>query len=172
MTDERRHRLFEEGRPTALWLARQFYLPGGEPDDVRQVALIALWEATASYDPAKWPFLSFVRTVVTRRLKDAIRMGNGQKHKPMNERASNHVHDDDDDGDLDLIDTLTDHRDAYTAMIGRLELHELTVAFAELTPLEHAGMVRAVNGVPCVGDKRVDNAIQRARRKLRDRIAA
>ena len=53
-------------RPIALGLAREYRVPGMDPDDVHQEALIALWEACRAYDrekpkcrraPRKAPFL-------------------------------------------------------------------------------------------------------------------
>ena len=40
-------------RPIALGLAREYRVPGMDPDDVRQEALIALWEACRAYDREK-----------------------------------------------------------------------------------------------------------------------
>ena len=40
-------------RPIALGLAREYRVPGMDPGDVHQEALIALWEACRAYDREK-----------------------------------------------------------------------------------------------------------------------
>jgi RNA polymerase sigma factor (sigma-70 family) len=58
----RRLALFESCRPLALWLAGKAARrwPGLEDDDLRQVALLALWGATLTYDPDRGPFRAMV----------------------------------------------------------------------------------------------------------------
>ena len=50
-----------------------------DPDDVRQEALIALWEAARAHDKTKAPFPPFARLVIKRRLRDRLQAATRQK---------------------------------------------------------------------------------------------
>ena len=66
-------------RPIALGLAREYRVPGMDPDDVRQEALVALWEACRAYDREKGTFPPFARLVINRRLTDLLRAATREK---------------------------------------------------------------------------------------------
>ena len=59
-------------RKIALAIAPEYRIPGLEPDDVRQEALVALWEACGDHDEKKGPFPAFARLVIHRRLRDLL----------------------------------------------------------------------------------------------------
>lgn len=63
----------DEYRSLARALTRGLFIPGGDDQDVEQLALIALWEADKRYDPSRGvPFGAFATEVIRRRLADAI----------------------------------------------------------------------------------------------------
>jgi len=66
--------LFLKHRPVALAIAKGFYLPGSTEDDVRQEAMIGLWEATGTWDKEKGKFVTFARSVISNHLTDCLRV--------------------------------------------------------------------------------------------------
>ena len=71
--------LWTKNRPIALAIAREWRIPGLDPDDVRQEALVALWEAARKYDKTKGTFPPFARLVVKRRLSTLLQAATRQK---------------------------------------------------------------------------------------------
>jgi RNA polymerase sigma factor (sigma-70 family) len=65
--------LWTRNRPVELGIARDYRIPGLDPDDIRQEALVALWEACRAYDNTKGKLPTFARTVIHRRLTDLLR---------------------------------------------------------------------------------------------------
>lgn len=66
-------------RPIALAIAREWRIPGMDLDDVRQEALVALWEAGKAYDQTKGAFPSFARLVIKRRMRDRLQAATRMK---------------------------------------------------------------------------------------------
>lgn len=73
--------LWTKHRGIAIGIANEYRIPGMDPDDVRQEALIGLWEAARAYDPSVGPFAAFARTVVTRRCVDLLRASGRGKQR-------------------------------------------------------------------------------------------
>ena len=71
--------LWTKNRTIALAIATEWRIPGMDPDDVRQEALVALWEAARAHDKTKGPFPPFARLVVKRRLRDRLQAATRQK---------------------------------------------------------------------------------------------
>lgn len=71
--------LWTKNRGIALGIAPEWRIPGLDPDDVRQEALIALWEAARCHDREKGPFPPFARLVIQRRLRDLLQAATRQK---------------------------------------------------------------------------------------------
>jgi RNA polymerase sigma factor (sigma-70 family) len=65
--------LFTKHRWLATVIAREWFIPGADSDDVQQEATIGLWEAATSYDPVKGPFKPFANLVIRRRLADCLK---------------------------------------------------------------------------------------------------
>lgn len=146
-TTDRRPALWTRHRGIALGIAADYRIPRLDPDDVRQEALVALWEATGVYDPARGTFPALARTVVHRHLRDLLQAATRLKRTA------------DFDREVDPMDV----RDRIAA---RLQLVDL--ARAHLTPTERKAIRDHVNGAPTKSSRRHGNALQRARRKLRD----
>lgn len=164
-------------RPVATAIARSWGpIAGLDEDDVEQEALIALMEAHVNYDPERAvPFHLFADKVIRLRLCDIETKANRQKHRPLNTAIV--VVKGPDGQDIPMLELLphrvpTPHRIA----IGRETLHELADAIEhQLTPAERLAIRGVLNGVEYrdlaasfeAGERGVDNAVQRARRKLR-----
>lgn len=141
--------LWTKHRPLALMLARDYHLPGSDADDVRQEALIALWEAARTHDPARSSFPYWARTVIRRHLADCVRVATSGRARLLTDAVR-------DDTKIESFD----HP-------GRDEVRAIVGAAASLSAPERAALVRIIDGTPLEG-KADDNLRYRVRRKLRD----
>ena len=71
--------LWTKNRKIALAIAPEWRIPHMDADDVRQEALIALWEAARCHDKTKGPFPPFARLVIGRRMRDLLQAATRQK---------------------------------------------------------------------------------------------
>jgi RNA polymerase sigma factor (sigma-70 family) len=140
--------LWTRHRRIAAQVASDFRIPGFDTDDVRQEALIALWEAARSYDPQRGPFPPWARRVITARLTDLLRVHTKRGQAPR------HVE-------------LHDIFEAPDGSAGVDAVRRVVATLPSLTDLEREALACVLNGDAYTGDKRIDNAAQRARRKLR-----
>lgn len=144
--------------------------PGLEVADVEQEAMIAVLEASQRYDADRGvPFPRFADTVIRLRLNDLHARVARQKHVPLN-TAVVVVHGPDGQ-EIQMLELLAARTPGpYRIVAARETLGELAAAIrSDLTPMERRSLAGVVNGVPYdeIGDRRsVDNAVQRARRKL------
>lgn len=81
-------------------VARRYFVPGGDHDDVRQQAMIGFWKAVRDFTPdAGASFPSFSRTCMQRQVITAVKAANRMKHSPLNEsdRIAHHDAEHDED---------------------------------------------------------------------------
>lgn len=71
--------LWTKHRPIALAIAAEWRIPHLDADDVRQEALVALWEAARCHDKTRGPFPPFARMVVKRRMRDLLQSATRMK---------------------------------------------------------------------------------------------
>lgn len=160
MTDQR----FTDHLGLAYWIADQHYLPGGDRDDVRQEAAIALWQAVCDYQPGHGTtFKTFANLVIYRRLAAAIKNANRGKHLVLTRSAR--VTTDADGQPVDLVELLPG-RDMVDDIADRHELHRIRLAATRLTTRERQALGWILDGKNYRGRKDIDNAADRARRKL------
>lgn len=84
-----------------LSVARRYFVPGGDHEDVRQQAMIGFWKAVRDYsDDAGAAFPSFARTCMKRQVITAVKAANRMKHSPLTEsdRIAHHDADPGEDG--------------------------------------------------------------------------
>jgi len=152
-------------------VAWSFYIPGYDREDVTQEAMLGLIEAAHNYDPALGAFPPFAATVIRRRLYDRITAEQTEK------RLANHRIADDitaENGDtINPVDLLhAANTDPATIYEQREPVRYAIAALPALSPIERASLTAVINGRPYVvdgvKDKQADNALQRARRKLRE----
>ena len=82
-------------------VARRYYVPGGDHEDVRQQAMIGFWKAVRDYsDSAGAAFPSFARTCMQRQVITAVKAANRMKHSPLTEadRIAHHDTEHSDEG--------------------------------------------------------------------------
>lgn len=65
-------------------VARRYFVPGGDGDDVRQQAMIGFWKAVRDYSPTGGSsFVTFARTCMQRQVVTAVRAATRHKHAPL-----------------------------------------------------------------------------------------
>lgn len=165
---------------------QSLYLLGGETEDLIQEGMIGLFQAVNDYDFGRdASFFTFADLCVTRKIYNAIKASNEKKHSFLNnyvsiyygneneeksegtallERLSN-----DDDGDPEKI-----------ALMGELKEELINAIEKELTELERENFLLYLTGMTSSevarvlgrSPKETDNAIQRAKLKLKKKINA
>jgi RNA polymerase sporulation-specific sigma factor len=81
-------------------VARRYFVPGGDHDDVRQQAMIGFWKAVRDFTgDAGASFPSFARTCMQRQVITAVKAANRMKHSPLNDsdRIAHHDAEHDED---------------------------------------------------------------------------
>lgn len=138
--------LYTKHLPIALGIARDYFIPGADREDVRQEARIALWEACRCYDRSKGTFPAFARLVVKRRLADRVKVARRHYHPP-----------------AELVDVVPAPELAPS-------LEPLLAGVRQLSLFEQQAVRDIVNDEP-LRSKRDDNLRYTARRKLRALVA-
>ena len=156
--------------------ARQFYLIGGESDDLIQEGMIGLMKAIWDYDPdIGTDFAGFAQLCMIRQISSAVRAAQRQKHQPLNSYVSLYEPADDDENAPVLMDTLSESgagpEDSFFIKENRERARQRLLD--ALSPLEkkvldlfmegqsYSQIARQLNK----NEKAVDNAIQRIRKK-------
>ena len=120
------------------FLARKFYAPGYDRDDLAQEARLAMWLAPRGIE----------RLVARRAVIEIVRRARRGGRPEFSE-----LHDEHEGGDLlDLLE-------ARETLRGVLS--------ARLSAVEREALGYVIRGEPYARSKRLDNAVMRARRKLR-----
>ena len=165
--------------------AADFFLAGGDAEDVTQEGMIGLYKAVRTYRPEHGvPFSTFAAYSVAARITDAVRTASRRKHAPLNDSVSlQGLTDADGEEGPDLLDVYIDvtRADPLQQYIGR-EAAESLKAFieTELTELERQCVARLIEGISYKetalrldrSAKAVDNALRRARAKFERRMRA
>lgn len=185
----RRHRAGDEAalgellvryRRFAYAKARPYFLVGAEAADVRQEALIGLYEAVLAWDPDQAPFRGFAEVCVTRQVVSALKAASRRKHQPLNryvplvpagEGAEVPALARFAAASVDPADEVVSWADADAVaasldrVLSRLEAGVVRRWAAGHSYAEIAAELRRP-------EKSVDNALQRAKRKLGDHLRA
>lgn len=161
--------LYTKHRPLARYIAQDYFLPGSERQDVEQECDIGLWIATGDWDPEGGAsFKTFANLVIRRRLSSLVVAALRHKHEPLTRSLRTTTLED--GGDLEevaIVDTLAGGRDPLELVVARETFDRLCEAASRLSAAEREALQLLVDGTPYPGDKRMDNAVQRTRRKLR-----
>lgn len=163
-------------------VAREFFAPGLTLDDLLQAGRIGLYKATVSFDPARGTFEALAPMAIRRQVITEVKTAQRAKHSPLNGSVALHAPPRRwADADVTLADILPDGLDPLTVLLAHEELRAaLGVIADECTELERAAVLGIAGGRQ-YGDiaaergcsaKRVDNAAQRARKKVRRALAA
>lgn len=162
-----------------LHLARNFYLQGAEPEDVRQEGMLGLVKGLRDYDPTKGSLRSFLSLTIQRQLITAFKRAARGKHASLTFSARQAVGE---SGDLiPILDTVPDPRGTVEDAAERREnLRRMTDVLGELSSYERKALEGYVAGETYLeigtrlarSTKSVDNALSRTRRKIEERLAA
>lgn len=159
-------RLVADLRPFAFSIAREYSWPGATADDVRQEALLGLLFGIRTFRPGGGASLrNHVGLAVRRQLWTAIKTATRDKHRPLNDAVTAGV--DESGEDVAVIELFADPAaDVHRVAAGREQLARTVLCVRAMPPLEREAVRRAVNRLPYRGEKNIDNALQRARRKI------
>jgi RNA polymerase sporulation-specific sigma factor len=170
-------RLVRDYHPALRWWSREFFPPPGlSDDDMEQEALFGFWKAVRDFRSGNGSsFRSFAQLCVNRQLVTAVKAAKRLKHGPMNDAVSFEMPTA--DGRAELGDLVPAKRgDPVGVLLSREKARVLFDAIKwHLTDLE-GKVVWAIHaeGEPYediaaalgIDAKTVDNAAQRARKKL------
>lgn len=174
--------LLEHYRPLLRRIARGYFLPYGDTEDLLQEATLGFIKAVRDFEPARGiPFRPFAELCVTRQIITAVKTATRQKHLPLN-TAISLSQPRFDEGDQTLADVLPDRwAESPEDRLERLEeASALGAAVRDvLSPYERAVAVRYLEGMSFqqIADacgthvKSVDNALWRVKCKLRRHLA-
>ena len=158
--------------------ARSYFLIGADHDDIVQEGMIGLYKAIRDFRTDKLlPFRAFAELCISRQIFTAIKAATRQKHIPLNSYVSLHASLFDADSDRTLLDTLaeSEHADPEQVVITRQFSDDLRYRIRrELSDLESAVLRGHLEGKSYQEIaqelrrrvKSVDNALQRAKRKI------
>jgi RNA polymerase sporulation-specific sigma factor len=168
--------LLERYEPLVRRIARSLYLPGGDRDDLAQCARLGILDAARSWDPARRvPFRAFVWLCAVREARMAVNSARSGKHQALN--SARPLDDTGGDG-LGLHDTVEatgrPDEDPVAKAIAREQLQSILDRARTLTTLERRALALSANGRSYrdiaralgIRERAVNNALQRARRKL------
>lgn len=163
--------------------ARTYFLVGADREDIIQEGMIGLYKAVCDYEFGKQAsFRAFAELCITRQIITAIKGATRKKHMPLNSYVSlsRPVYEDG-DAERTLIDVLSSAHvsDPEETLIGR-ENYEAIAEDIErtLSRLEKQTLALYLQGLSYQqiaqvlgrSTKCVDNAIQRVKKKLEERM--
>ena len=162
--------------PMVRRIARSLHLPGGETDDLAQSARLGILDAIRAWDPQRRaPFRAFAWLCALREAQMTVNAARARKHQPLNGARPLHATGHDGLPPEDTIeDTGRPDTDPVAKTIAREQLQSILDRTPTLSPLERRALELATNGrshhdiarTLGVRERAVNNALQRARRKL------
>lgn len=169
-------------------IVREYFLASGGIEDLKQEALAGFYEAVRDWrpGPGQMSFRSFALLCVRRDVISAIKAASRHKHKPLNESvcAQQPIPGGGNSEAITVEETQAfadPNSDPVDQLAAAEELGVVVGAIRSgLSPLERTAIVGIVEGVPYdqisafegVPVKSIDNAAQRARRKIATALEA
>lgn len=166
--------LMEKYKGMVKQKARAMFLIGGENDDLIQEGMIGLFKAVRDYQPDKEAsFQTFARICVDRQIYNAIQSSNRQKHQPLNSYVS--LSQESDENTMANIWAENPESIIIDQENTRYLEEEIT---RKLSPMEKKVLEYYLEGCGYVEigkflgktPKSIDNALQRIRTKIRERL--
>lgn len=174
----RKYRHMVEGK------ARSYFLLGADHDDVVQEGMIGLFKAIRDFSGGNLAaFRSFAELCITRQIITAVKTATRHKHSLLNAYVSVELPSAEQDDEQSLRDLLVEERpsDPQELFLCREFRSEVDGTIRQvLSPLEATALRRYIEGksyqdiageLQC-GVKQVDNALQRAKKKMGRSLAA
>lgn len=148
--------------------ARALYLAGGDQEDLLQEGMLGLFHAISDYEAGKSSFRTFASICISRQMYSAVEAASRKKHAPLNESIS-----------LEAAEMVAEEvgmaESPETQMLQQEHLKELLQTIeSKLSPMERKVFLLFMEGNDYrqIADemqtevKRVDNALQRIKRKI------
>jgi RNA polymerase sporulation-specific sigma factor len=162
--------------------ARSYFLIGADHEDVIQEGMIGLYKAIRDFRTDKLAnFRAFAELCVTRQIITAVKTATRQKHIPLNRYVSLHCGGSDEGSDATLMDVLPDVCvvDPESVVLNSHVREYLNGGHTDLSALESKVLGYYMQGMSyremalllSCRTKSVDNALQRAKRKIGEKIA-
>ncbi len=160
--------------------AKYFFIKGLDKDDVIQEGMLGLFKAIRDYKTDREAsFRGFSQLCVHRQLISAIKRANRQKHQPLNNSTSiNKTYDHDNESGRSFSEILPDKKKKLEDQFVYKEIIDLVFEEIEqdLTKLEKEVFYeylddrtyKEISKKLDINVKTVDNALQRARKKIED----
>jgi len=154
-------------KPLVKTKAKDYFLLGGDLEDLIQEGMIGLYKAVRDYSNSrekKASFATFASLCVVRQIQTAIKAANRQKHMALN-------------SSVELDRDLTNKTSPETLVLGQEAYRDISDFIQEkLSSLENSVLMLHMDGKSHLqiaeelgkSLKAVDNAIQRIRRKVGD----
>jgi RNA polymerase sporulation-specific sigma factor len=171
-------KLLARHRDLVIRKASAYFVAGADHDDVIQEGRIGLFKAVRDFSSdGLCSFRSFAELCITRQIITAVKSAARQKHALLSTCLSMDMSDEDDGEERGLAETLAAIRQPgpEDTVIGRDMQRELRTRIGrELSELEACAVLRHIEGHSYhdiarelgLGVKQIDNALQRAKRKL------
>lgn len=157
---------------------KKFFIKGGEEQDVIQEGMVGLFKAIQDYEPEKGvPFRKFAELCVTRQIIKAMETADRLKNRPLNSYISLYVDEDEHAGREINEKLLTDEicnpeqlfidseitLATFEKIVGVLSKMELQVLLYMMQGMDYHAIAEKMQKE----DKKIDNAIQRIRQKVK-----
>ena len=158
--------------------ARSYFLIGADHEDIVQEGMIGLYKAIRDFRNDKLlPFRAFAELCISRQIFTAIKAATRQKHIPLNSYVSLHASLFDSDSDRTLLDTLAENEKAdpeqvvITQQFSDDLRHRIRRDLSDLESAVLRGHLEGKSYQEIAQElrrrvKSVDNALQRAKRKI------
>ena len=163
--------------------ARSMYILGAEPEDLIQEGMIGLFKAVRDYDMGRdASFSTFAALCISRQMYNAIQAAGRQKHTPLNSYVSLYSdRNDDESGNVAFIESVASSISVNPEqmVIDKENVEALERAIEEnLSDMEKKVLELSMTGIGYVeiarilgvDEKSTDNALQRARGKVKKLI--
>lgn len=157
-------------------MANKYYIPGGDKDDIMQIAKIGLYEGIKSFDKEKTlnPVL-FLKKCAEIDIKDEVKKINRDKHKTLGVASSLDEPLDDDGGKV--VGDIIEDDFCIEKFIEKKELQKYIREniYSNMSKLESDVLKLHMDGysyeeiskILSLSIKKVDNALQRIKRKIK-----
>ncbi len=158
--------------------SRLYFIIGADREDIIQEGMIGLYKAIRDFNPEKQTlFYAFAELCITRQMLTAIKAATRQKHMPLNSYVSLNKAVFEDDTERTYLDTLVESHmvSPEDLLIGREEKRNIENHMSRvLSDLETKVLSLYLQGnsyteigqAVSKDEKSIDNALQRARRKV------
>jgi RNA polymerase sporulation-specific sigma factor len=180
--DEATEHLLSKYRALVECKARTYFLAGADREDVVQEGMIGLYKAIRDFQNEKLPcFRAFADLCVTRQIITAVKGATRKKHVPLQQYVSLQKKCNDGEGDGTLIDVLPNAQvvDPEKLVMDRMLTEAVKqAAQTDLSDLESHVLDAYLDGrtyeemadeFSC-RTKSIDNALQRAKRKIGEKV--